>query len=118
MGRDLASYEVLKEWLAPPCFLELLELLEPQAEIVLAYPARNAEVEHGFSHANVIKTKSRNRLGASHLDQLLRLKLNSPDFEDSTYFEKAYHSWVTARKRRMIVEKPPPPSDHSDSDSD
>jgi len=46
------------------------------------------------------------------------LKLNSPDFEDSAYFEKAYHSWVTARKRRMIVEKPPPASDHSDSDSD
>ena len=86
--------------------------LSTLAEIVLAYPASNAEVERGFSHANVIKTKS---LGASHLDQFLRLKLNSPDFEDSTYFEQAYHSWVTARKRRMIVEKPP---DHSDSDSD
>ena len=89
--------------------------LSTPAEIVLAYPASNAEVERGFSHGNVIKTKSRNRLGASHLDQLLRLKLNSPDFEDSTYFVQAYHAWVTARKRRMIVEKPP---DHSDSDSD
>jgi len=62
--------------------------LSTLAEIVLAYPASNAEVERGFSHANVIKTKSRNRLGASHLDQLLRLKLNSSDFEDSAYFEK------------------------------
>jgi len=58
--------------------------LSTLAEIVLAYPASNAEVERGFSHANMIKTKSRNHHGTSHLDQLLCLKLNSPDFHSDS----------------------------------
>jgi len=56
--------------------------LSTLAEIVLAYPASNAEVERGFSHANVIKTKFRN------------------------------HSWslsLMGNSKEDIAEKPPPP---------
>ena len=64
------------------CMVFQYPILSTLAKILLAYPASNAEVEHGFSRANVIKTMSRNDLGASHLDQLLHLKLNCPNFED------------------------------------
>jgi len=41
MGRDLASYEVLKEWSAPLSFLELLELLESLALSVVSVSSKS-----------------------------------------------------------------------------
>ena len=63
--------------------------LSSLAKIVLTYPASTAEVERGFSFQNATKTKVRNRLGPEHLDQLLRLQLNSPE-EDNFPFTEAY----------------------------
>ena len=51
------------------------------AEIILTYPASTAEVERGFSVQNTLKNKLRNRLGAEHLDQLIRMKLNAPAWD-------------------------------------
>ena len=46
------------------------------SEIVSVFPASTAKVKRGFSHQNIIKYESRNRLSSIHLDQLLRLRLN------------------------------------------
>ena len=84
------------------------------AEIVSVYPASTSEVERGFSYQNAIKTKFRNKLGSDHLDQLLRLHLNSPDAH-SFPFRKAYKQWMESKRRRYVVRKP---EIDSDSDSD
>jgi hypothetical protein len=54
------------------------------AEIKAVFPASTAEVERGFSYQNTIKSQSRNRLSTTHLDQLLRLRLNSPETQFPT----------------------------------
>jgi translation elongation factor P/translation initiation factor 5A len=84
------------------------------AEIVLVFPASMAEVERGFSYQNSIKSKSRNRLHSIHLDQLLRLRLNSPETHDFP-LQQAYKNWVELNKRRYVVKHP---VEESDSDGD
>ena len=59
------------------------------AQIVSVFPASTSEVERGFSHQNIIKSRTRNRLSAEHLDQLLRLRLNGP-ITDEFPFRLAY----------------------------
>ena len=57
------------------------------AEIVLVYPSSTVKAERGFSYQNVTKTKFCNRLGAIHLDQLLRLQLNAPESSQFPYLD-------------------------------
>ena len=84
------------------------------AEIIILYPASTSEVERGFSYQNAIKTKFRNRLGAFHLDQLLRLRLNA--LKASNFlFHDVYKSWVDAKHRRYVIPQPENHSDNSDS---
>ena len=91
--------------------------LSKLAEIVLLYPACTAEVERGFSFQNAIKTKFRNRLGPVHLDQLLRLRLNSPTV-DKFPFHMAYTHWLESKRRRNVIQKPAKEKiDIDDSDS-
>ena len=66
--------------------------------------ASTAEVERGFSHQNIIKYKSRNRLSSIHLDQLLRLRLNSPETHNFP-LQQAYQNRVNLKQRRFIVKK-------------
>ena len=75
------------------------------SEIVSVFPASTAEVERGFCHQNIIKYKSRNRLSSIHLDQLLRLRLNSPETRNFP-LRQAYQNWVDLKQRRFIVKKP------------
>ena len=79
--------------------------LSKLAEIILVYPASTSEVERGFSYQNATKTKFRNRLGAHHLDQLLRLRLNTP--KTSTFpFHDTYRRWLDAKHRCYIIPLP------------
>ena len=91
--------------------------LSKLAEIVLVYPSSTAEVERGFSYQNITKTKFRNRLGAVHLDQLLRLQLNAP--ESSQFpFHEAYKHWIEVKHRRYVIPQPTQKLDLEDSDSE
>ena len=79
--------------------------LSKLAEIILVYPASTSEVERGFLYQNATKTKFRNRLGAHHLEQLLRLRLNAP--KTSTFpFHDAYRRWFDAKHCRYIIPLP------------
>ena len=62
------------------------------AKIAAVFPASTAEVEKGSSYQNAIKSKSRNRLSSIHLDQLLRLQLNSSEKHDFP-LRLAYKKW-------------------------
>ena len=57
MGRELASYEVLKEWSALPCFLESLELLESRALSVVSV---SSEPFHWFSPSEGVSNCNKN----------------------------------------------------------
>lgn len=85
------------------------------AEVILTCPASTAEVERGFSTQNFIKSKTRNRLGSCHLDQLLRLKLNSPQMKDFP-FHQAYLNWLADRNRRCVTKIPEQPVESDESD--
>ena len=45
--------------------------------ITLVLPTGSADAERAFSHLNLIKTKTRNRISPSLLDNLLRIKINA-----------------------------------------
>lgn len=68
------------------------------ASIFLITPLSNAVVERVFSHQNLIKTKSRNRLNVSTLHMLLLIALNGPESEIFDW-EKAYNYWITKDRR-------------------
>jgi hypothetical protein len=87
------------------------------AEIILTFPASTAELERGFSVQNLIKSKTRNRLGSYHLDQLIRLKLNSPQIGDFP-FHQAYLNWLADKDRRYIAHSQtlPQPVESDESD--
>ena len=89
--------------------------LSTLAEIVSAYPASTSEVEREFSFQNAIKTKFQNTLSPCHLDQLLRLRLNSLTTNEFS-FHKVYQKWMDTKQRRFTLKSLPP--DKYDSDSD
>ena len=89
--------------------------LSTLAEIVSVYSASTSEVERGFSFQNAIKTKFQNRLSPCHLDQLLRLRLNSPTTNEVS-FHKAYQKWMDTKQHRFTLKSLPPVKYDSDSD--
>jgi len=54
---------------------EQFNLLSVLVDICCTFQASSADRERGFSLMNNIKVKSRNRLGNTHLDYLMRIKL-------------------------------------------
>ena len=68
------------------------------AGICMVLPASSVECERGFSQQNLIKTKQRNQLESPHLDMLMRLKIEGPDFP----FSKAVSAWKKKAKRLYI----------------
>ena len=46
-------------------------------QIVLSLPVGSSDAERAFSHMNIIKTKSRNRMSVALMNSLLRIKLNT-----------------------------------------
>jgi len=54
---------------------EQFNLLSVLVDICCTFQASSTDRERGFSLMNNIKVKSRNRLGNTHLDYLMRIKL-------------------------------------------
>jgi hypothetical protein len=50
--------------------------------IVLALPIGSADVERGFSIKNHFKTNWRSTLSTSHIEDIMRIRINGPDIED------------------------------------
>ena len=88
--------------------------LSKLAEIIMLYTASTSEVERGFSYQSAIRTKFQNTLGAFHLDQLLRLRLNAPKASNFP-FHDAYKSWVDAKHHRYVIPQPENHNHNSDS---
>ena len=54
---------------------EQFNLLSMLVDICCTFQASSADCERGFSLINNIEVQSRNRLGNTHLDDLMRIKL-------------------------------------------
>jgi len=81
---------------------EQFNLLSMLVDICCTFQASSADCERGFSLVNNIKVKSRNRLGNTHLDHLMRIKLylNAGRTVDS---RKAYTMWKEQKVRRQKI---------------
>ena len=62
-------------------------------EIMLTHSMITAIVERGLSHMNIIKGKTRKLLGIETLNNLLKLKINGPTFEDFSPVESIIY-WI------------------------
>ena len=113
---DLSMQDVLCRLVSDECLLQQYLNLAILAQIVLVFPASSVDCERGFSTQNHIKTKSRNRLGALHLDMLLRIRLLGGPPERFP-FERAYGLWLQAKKLRTKALTPPNDTE-SDTGSD
>jgi len=79
---------------------EQFNLLSMLVDICCTFQASSADCERGFSLMNNIKVKTRNRLGNTHLDHLVRIKLylNAGRTVD---LDKAYTMWKEQKVRRQ-----------------
>ena len=57
---------------------ELKELIH----IVLVIPLGSSDVERGFSVLHGVNSKARNRLTATHLEDIVRIKINGPPIKN------------------------------------
>jgi len=71
-------------------------------DICCTFQASSADCERGFSLMNNIKVRSRNRLGNTHLDHLMRIKsyLNAGRTVD---LHEAYTMWKEQKVRREKI---------------
>ena len=68
-------------------------------DICATFQASSADCERGFSLMNNIKTKGRNRLGAEHLDQLMRIKSHLA-YGKEVNLDAVYSRWISHKDRR------------------
>ena len=78
---------------------EQFNLIAMLVDICCTFQASSADCERGFSLMNNVKVKSRNRLDATHLDHMMRIKLylNTGNPID---LHKAYTVWKNCKVRR------------------
>ena len=71
-------------------------------DICCTFQASSADCERGFSLMNNIKMKSRNRLGNTHMDHLMQIKLylNAGRTVD---LHKTYTVWKEQKVRREKI---------------
>ena len=81
---------------------EQFNLLSNLVNIYCTFQASSVDCERGFSLMNNIKVKSRNRLGNTHLDHIMRIKLylNAGRTVD---LHKAYIMWTEQKVRREKI---------------
>ncbi|CAG8814669.1 14703_t:CDS:2, partial [Cetraspora pellucida] len=77
--RNTTTIYIWKALFDLPNFSTQFPNIKKLALIFLITPLSNAVVERVFSHQNLIKTKSRNRLNVSTLYMLLLISLNGPE---------------------------------------
>ena len=91
--------DVVSYGLAEDKFSNLATLLD----ICGTFQASSADAERGFSLMNTIKTKSRNRLEADHLDMLMTIKFYLTSGQNID-LEAVYLFWKSDKNRRQKKE--------------
>ncbi|KII60482.1 hypothetical protein RF11_08410 [Thelohanellus kitauei] len=82
---------------------EDLKELSPLIDIYGTFQASSADCERGFSLMNSIKTKSRNRLQANHMDNLMRIKFYI-SFGNILDLDAIYSCWMKSKQRRKNMD--------------
>ncbi|CAF4105091.1 unnamed protein product [Rotaria sordida] len=82
---------------------EVYPSLSLLAEIFLCAPISTATVEREFSTTNRILTDLRNRLTIEHVDQLMRLSIEGPEYLNEEIKEKIIDCWKLKKQRRLAV---------------
>lgn len=73
------------------------------AEFAASLPVCNAWPERGASVLKIIKTKLRNRLGASMMETLMHVGINGPPVEQSKEVIKmSVSNWLKVKPRRKV----------------
>ena len=75
-----------------------------QAALALTHPIHTADCERAFSSQNLVTTALRNRLGTETCDQLMRVKLETPNKMKEFEFTDALLEWRKV-KDRIIFQK-------------
>lgn len=72
-------------------------------ELCWCAPFTNAHLERFFSQMKIVKTDWRNRLNAENLTDLLRIKVEGPEFHEfrKSYCDDAVNMWFNDRSRRL-----------------
>ena len=73
------------------------------AELALILPIHTADCERGFSKQNLIKSKSRNRIGDAALNRLMPISIEGKPL-DEFHFVESLSVW-NAQKDRGIFHK-------------
>ena len=71
------------------------------AELVLIPPIHTADCERGFSNQNLIKSKSRNRIGDAALNRLILLSFEGKPLEEFDFIE-SLSVWKAQKDRRIF----------------
>lgn len=69
--------------------------LKDLIHIVLTLPIGSSEVERGFSILHNINIKTRNRLSAKHLEDIVRIRINGPPIEKFNAISYTLH-WLSS----------------------
>jgi hypothetical protein len=82
---------------------EVYPALSLLAKIFLCAPISTATVEREFSTENRILTDLRNRLTTEHVDQLMRISIEGPEYLSEEMKEKMVDCWKLKKQRRLAV---------------
>ena len=70
--------------------------------MIAVFPATSVDCERGFSNLTRVETNNRNRLGAEHLESLIRIA--TTDMDELTFLgisKDLTREWKTKKDRRM-----------------
>lgn len=71
--------------------------------MIAVLPATSVDCERGFSNLARVKTNNRNRLGAEHLESLMRIA--STEMDELTFLglsNKLIKAWKSKKDRRIV----------------
>ena len=71
------------------------------AELTLILPIHTADCERGFSNQNLMKSKSRNRIGDAALNHLILLSIEGKPLEEFDFIE-SLSAWKAQKDRRIF----------------
>lgn len=71
------------------------------AELALILPIHTADCERGFSNQNLIKSRSRNRIGDAALNRLILLSIEGKPLEEFDFIE-SLSVWKAQKDRRIF----------------
>ncbi len=69
----------------------------------MVLPVTTATVERSFSDMKLIKTRLRNRLGESTLDQTMRISIEGQDKISENSLDNIIQHWKEQKNRKLLV---------------